>query len=465
MLRRDGTLAYPGRIALLLVAAAGLYIASTSDPFTTLFFVSYVLVGGILTVRRPKNLVSWLLVAIAFSFIGTTFRADIDIARVKAGTGSLGDEIWVWVNSWSGAGTFMLFTVLAATFPAGRFPAGRWRWPIVLAVVADVFVLSMMMFSRRLDVSPNGVSDILVPNPVGIVPAFPGFQQAIIASYVIVLGGFTLAIANLVTRYRGAPETLRLQIQWLLASITFVLIGIVVGLLLGSLIPDQLGGSIWIPAIIAYPTVPIAIGVAILRYRLYEIDRIINRALVYGTVTAVLAGAFAAVTLLTQRIFVGLTGQRSDAAIVLTTLAVAALFAPVRKRVERVVDRYFKYDQRLFGAYREELRRTLDVLAPAPAAHRLAREALAETGAVAAAVVGADGAVVASAGAWPAEALLTIPVGAEGAPLTAVLLGARRDGRPHRPQAVAALGEVAALAAIASAAIPQTIAANGDGPG
>ena len=465
MLRRDGTLAYPARIVLAIVAAAGLYIASTSDPFTTLFFVSYAVVGGILTIRRPKNLISWLLIALAFSFIGTTDRADIDIARVKAGTGSVGDEIWVWVSSWSGAGTFMLFTVLAATFPSGRLPVGRWRRAIVVALTADLVVLLLMMFTPRLSVSTNGANDILVPNPLGIIPYFPGLAQAMIASFVIVLGGFAVAVASLITRYRGAAETLRLQIQWLLASITFVLIGIVFGLVLGSLIPDQLGGTIWIPAVIAYPTVPIAIGVAILRYRLYEIDRIINRALVYGTVTAVLAGAFAAVTLLTQRIFVGLTGQRSDAAIVLTTLAVAALFAPLRKRVEWVVDRYFKYDQRLFGAYREELRRAIDVLAPAPAAHRLAREALAETGAIAAAVVGNDGAVVASAGAWPAEALVTIPVDAEGAPLTAVLLGARRDGRPHRPQAVAALGEVAALAAIASAAIPQTLATNGEAPG
>jgi hypothetical protein len=113
----------------------------------------------------------------------------------------------------------------------------------------------------------------------------------------------------------------------------------------------------------------------------------------------------------------------------------------------------------LFGAYRDELRRTLDVLATAPAAQRLAREAIAETGAVAAAVVGADGGIVASVGDWPASPATTVPVGAEGTPLVAVLLGPRRDGRPHRPQAVAALGEVAALAAVASAAIPARVEA------
>ncbi|HEY3072784.1 MAG TPA: hypothetical protein VGJ46_08185, partial [Candidatus Limnocylindrales bacterium] len=225
---------------------------------------------------------------------------------------------------------------------------------------------------------------------------------------------------------------------------------------LGTLFP-KLDGTVWIPAIIAYPTVPIAIGVAILRYRLYEIDRIVNKALVYGAVTAILAGVFAGVTALTQRTFVALTGQTSDAAIVLTTLAVATLYAPVRRRVESLVDRYFKYDQRRFGAYREELRRALDVLAPARAAQRLAREALAETGARGVAVIGADDMILASAGEWPAEPSIAIPVRAEGAPLSAVLLGPRPDGRPHGSQAVAALAEVAAMAALASTAIPADV--------
>jgi hypothetical protein len=237
-----------------------------------------------------------------------------------------------------------------------------------------------------------------VPNPIGLIPDFPALPQVMVAGFMVVIGAFAVAIASMLARYRGAPETTRLQLRWLLAAISFVLLGITTGLILGTLFGDQLGGNVWIPAIIAYPTVPIAVGVAVLRYRLYEIDRIVNRALVYGAVTAILAGVFAGVTVLTQRIFVALTGQRSDAAIVLTTLAVATLYAPVRKRVESIVDRYFKYDQRLFGAYRDELRRTLDVLALDRAAHRLAREAIAETGAVGVAVVGTDGLVLASIG-------------------------------------------------------------------
>lgn len=459
MVRRDGTLAVPAQVLLAAAVLAGLFITGTSDPFSTFFFLSYVLVGGLLATRRPKNLVSWLLIGIAFSFIGTTTRPDLDIPGLKTGTASLSDELWVWVGSWSGSVTFVLFAALAATFPSGRLPAGRWRRPIVVGLAAGLVVVILSMFAPRLNVSTNGGNDIYVPNPIGLIPDFAALPQATIAIFLVVIAAFAVAIVSMLARYRGAAETTRLQLRWLLAAISFVLFGVCVGLILGTLFGAQLGGSVWIVAIVAYPTVPIAVGVAILRYRLYEIDRIVNRTLVYGAVTAILAGLFAGATVLTQRMFVAATGQRSDAAIVLTTLAVATLYAPVRKRVESFVDLYFKYDQRLFGAYRDELRRALDVLAPDRAAQRLAREAIAETGAVGAAVIGADGLVLASAGVLRTEPSITVPVRAEGAPLAAILLGPRADGRPHRALALEALGEVAGMAAVASAAIPSTVQA------
>jgi hypothetical protein len=452
LVRHDGTLAPWARILLFAAIAGGLYVAATTDPLTTFYFLTYAVVGGLLVVRRPNNLVSWLVVAIAFAFIGTTSPAALDFTGLKTGTAPLSDELWVWVGSWSGAAIFVLFTALAATFPNGRLPAGRWRRPILAGLAASICVVVLSMLAPSLSVSTNGVDEILVPNPAGLIPDFPGFQAVRFPFYVIVFATFGLAVASMLARYRGASETTRLQLLWLLAAISFVLVGVLSGLILGSLFP-ALGGNVWIPAIVAYPTVPVGIGVAILRYRLYEIDRVINRALVYGAVTAILAGVFAAVTLLTQRIFVAMTGQKSDAAIVLTTLAVATLYTPVRRRVEVIVDRYFKYDQRLFGAYRDELRRALDVLAPAQAAHRLAREAQAETGALGVAVISSDGVVLASAGVWPAEPSTEIPISSDEAPLSAVLLGPRPDGRPHRAQAVAALADVAAMAALASTAI------------
>lgn len=457
MLRRDGTLGWPARIVLAMLVILGLVVSASTDTQTAALFLSYVLVGGLLAVRRPTNLVSWLVIAIAFSFIGTTAQPGVDIKQLKTATASLGDEVWAALNTWSGSVTFFLYAVLAAVFPTGRLPKGAWRRPLTLVLAISLAVIVASVFSPKLIVPLKGSDDVLVPNPLGLIPDFPWVEQAVFAGFGVTIAAFGVSIVSLLVRYRGETETTRLQLRWLLAAISCVLAGIVISVILAELWSNELNGLEWIPVIIAYPTVPVAIAVAIFRYRLYEIDRIVNRTLVYGIVTAILAGVFAAVTLLTQRLYIGLTGQKSDAAIVLTTLVVAALFAPVRKQVERLVDRYFKYDQRLFGAYREELRRTIDVLAPAPAAHRLAREAMAETGAVAAAVMGADGIVVASAGEWPAEPSITLRVNDGAAPIAAVLLGPRRDGRPHRPQAVAALGEVAAMAAVASAAIPAAV--------
>src|ERR1051325_1189143 len=420
MLGRDGTLGWSARLGLAGLLTAGLFVATISDPFTTVFFLSYALVGGLLAIRRPRNSVSWLLIAIAFSFIGTTSRPALDIPHLKLGTASVTDELWVWVNTWSGYATFVLFAALAATFPSGRLPRGRWRWPISAGLVLGVVVVILAMFGPQLTPSTNGVDTILVPNPIGLFPESALSSMVPTLGIVLILAALAMSIASMVVRYRGGNEITRLQLRWLLVAILFVLAGVITGLTLGTFFP-QLEALVWIPAIIAYPTVPAAIGVAILRYRLYEIDRIVNRAIVYGAVTALLAGVFAAVTLLTQRMFVALTGQQSDAAIVLTTLAVATLYTPLRKQVERVVDLYFKYDQRIFGAYREELRRTLGVLSPEPAAQRLAREAFAETGAVGAAVVGPDGSVVASAGDWPAKGPTTIAGDADGAPLSARL--------------------------------------------
>ena len=457
MIRGDGSLALWSRALLIAVIALGFY-AATTDPFTTFFFLTYGVVGALLAIRRPKNLVSWLLVGIAFGFIGTTSRPSLDYARLMNATAPFTDELWVWISSWSGAVVFVLFATLAATFPSGRLPAGRWRAPLIVAIAAGLCVVVLSMFAPRVSVSPNDVDEILVPNPIGLIPDFPQFEQVMVPLFGVVIAGFAIAVASMLSRYRSASETTRLQLRWLLVSIVFVLLGIITGLTLGSLFPS-LGGGEWLLAIVAYPTVPIAIAVAVFRYRLYEIDRIVNRAVLYGSVTAILAGIFAGVTALSQRIFVGLTGQRSDAAIVLTTLAVATLYAPVRKPVEALVDRYFKYDQRLFGEYRDELRKALDMLAPMHAAQRLAREALAETGAVGAAVTRTDGAVVASAGRWPAEPSIAVPVRADGAPLAAVLLGPRHDGRPHRTGAISALGEVAAMAGIASTAIRVELSA------
>jgi hypothetical protein len=272
---------------------------------------------------------------------------------------------------------------------------------------------------------------------------------------------FLLSLASLLLRFRRSTGVERQQIKWFLfvASIAAVAFGISI-LNIGPI--SDVG---WVLGIMAMGFLPLAIGLAILRYRLYEIDRIVNRALVYGALTAILAGVFAAATALSQRLFIAVAGQSSDAAIVLTTLVVVAIYAPVRKRVEAVVDRYFKYDQREFGPYVDELRRLLDLVEPRRAAARLAREAMKQTGATGVAVTGSDGDVIASVGSWPVEPSIPVSIIPTGSALAAVNVGPRRDGKAHPPARLRALAEAATIAVAALYAGgfgPDTTLADGE---
>src|SRR5690349_3525731 len=212
MLRSDGTLSWPIRVVLVVLAGAGLYVSLLWDAFTAVFFLSYVLVGGLLAIKRPKNLISWLLIAIAFSFIGTTSQLKPDIARLKTETAPLSDEIWVWFNTWSGYATFVLFAALAATFPSGRLPVGRWRLPLAIGLLIGSVTTVLTMIGPQLSASTNGADEILVPSPFALIPASPAMSAFWTVSFPLTLGVAAMAVGNLLVRYRGADDTTRLQI-------------------------------------------------------------------------------------------------------------------------------------------------------------------------------------------------------------------------------------------------------------
>ena len=170
----------------------------------------------------------------------------------------------------------------------------------------------------------------------------------------------------------------------------------------------------------------------------------------YGSLTAILAGVFTAAIGLAQRVFVAVTGEKSDAAIVLTTLVVATLYAPLRKRLEAIVDRRFRYDQHRFGAYRDEVTRILGLVEPSRAAERLAIEAVRELAATGGAVVDAEDRPTASAGEWPVPPAVRLAIPGGGGSLAAILVGPRLDAQPHDPRSIAELQEVAQLVAAAA---------------
>jgi hypothetical protein len=349
---------------------------------------------------------------------------------------------WFGVLATLGGGLLIaLLFLLLVVFPSGRFPSGRWgRFALVgLGVFAVIEGLILVSPTVAVYVAATGSPEI-VANPIGLLPDVPVvavIQSTLAPLFVLVM--FLAGAAFMIDRLRAADGIERQQRKWVVASaallVAAVAFGIATVLVLGDLA--------WIPASLALPLPPLAVGVAVLRYRLYEIDRIVNRAIVYGSLTAILAGLFAAGATLAQRLFVAITGESSDAALVVTTLFVATVYTPLRKRLEAAVDRHFKYDHRRFGEYRDDVARLLSLSEPRRVAERLVKEAVDELQATGGAVVDASGRPTATAGEWPVAPVLRVAIPGGHGPLEALLVGPRRDREPHDPRTIAELEELA----------------------
>jgi hypothetical protein len=356
------------RIALALVLVIGLALA-TADPFTLVFYVSYATVGMLLAVRRPRMPMGWLMIAIAFGFIGTTTPRGLDVPALQAGDAPLGQFLWACLGAWSGYATFTGLIALAITFPDGRLPANRWRRPAAAAIGAGVALAAINAAAPVLSVNPDGgAASVLIPNRFSVLPGLPlwslvPFDVLMLPMAVILVGG----VVSMIVRYRRSSGLERLQLRWLVAAVTVVVLGLLAGLAtaaLASVAGGDLGGLQWLGTIVGFPMVPAAIAVAVLRYRLYEIDRIISRTIAYTTVTAILGIAFVAIVLGLQAVMAGVT-QGETVPVAISTLAVFALFQPVRKRVRSRVDRRFnraRYDaMRVADRFAEGLRDEVDL--------------------------------------------------------------------------------------------------------
>ena len=365
--RRLGLL---GRVGLVGLVAAGTVLA-TAVPFTLLFFVSYCAVGALLAIRRPANAIGWLLVAMGFAFVFvflTTNARNLDDAALVAGTAGPRDALLVWLASWVGGGLFAGFLTLTLLFPSGELPLGRWRRPALAVLIGEAITVVLTAIGPTITYNPEGGAlAVAIPNPFAILPNLPLWSVLPTNGDGLFAPIFALmaaGVVSMVVRYRHSSGTLRLQLRWLTAALSFVLTAVIAGIVLVQLLGDTVGSVAWLPAIVAFPTVPLAIGVAVLRYRLFEIDRIISRTIAYGGVTGLLVATFAGSILLLQAVLAPVT-QGQTVAVAASTLAVAALFQPVMRRVRRAVDRRFdraRYDaERTAAAFSERLRDEVDL--------------------------------------------------------------------------------------------------------
>jgi hypothetical protein len=360
--------------ASLMLTVLGLLFLVTSRSRTgapvydywlvnTVIAIGFSTVGAVITPRLPRqNPVGWLFCTIGLVGGVRLFVAEYAIVTLLAEPGSLpstlpGGEALAWISSWVWVLHVGLFVFLALLFPDGRPPSSRWRplvWGIGVVIVAGTVSVALWPETARgFDV---------INHPLGTEVATDVINP--VESIVYVLG--LIAAASLLVRLRGSKGIERQQVKWFTYAVavlaTSATLAYVVSESMGVVWLDRISSVLVIVSVVG---LPVAVGIAILRYHLYNIDLIINRTLVYGPLTAVLAGLYLGSILVLQLLFRALTGEESQLVVVASTLAIAALFNPLRRRIQGLIDRSFyrrKYDAvKTLEAFSAKLRDETDL--------------------------------------------------------------------------------------------------------
>ena len=316
-------------------------------------------VGAIVASRRPENPVGWLLCLFGVAVSTSSFTAQYAIYALLAQPNSLpAGQAMAWIASWILPIMIGLQVFYLLLFPTGRLPSGRWRWVAWLTVA---FVVAGVILSAFSSDPENGLGPIR--NPLGI-ESFTPLYDALLYSIAPLL--FVAVALSVFVRLRRTVGVERQQIKWFAYAAAVWALGIIFNVITLAIdTPLWFERAVGAYFTVAGTTIPISIGIAILRYRLYEIDTLINRTLVYGSLTVTLVALYFGGIVVLQRVFVGLTGEKSTLAVVASTLVIAALFNPMRRRIQSFIDRRFyrsKYDARkTLEAFSAKLRDKTDL--------------------------------------------------------------------------------------------------------
>jgi hypothetical protein len=332
-------------------------------------FLAFPLVGALIASKRPKNAVGWLCLAVGllwtligmldyYSYYGAATPGSVPFPVVMAG---ISDSMWVPAMG-------LLGTYVLLLFPEGRLPSRRWR-PLAWLSGAVILLLSVGVM-----LAPGRLGNLAgVRKPFGLEGADWLTAWTFVLLPLLPLCMLASAL-SLVLRYRRSGGEERQQIKWIAFAASVVVMLYAIAMVVSFVFPEEswtTAGSVWWLNLLTYAVlasftlVPIAVGIAVLKYRLYEIDIIINRALVYGSLTAALASVYVGGVVGLQSVFRALTGEQSTLAIVASTIAIAALFSPLRRMVQGFVDRRFyrrKYDAaKTLEAFNARLREETDL--------------------------------------------------------------------------------------------------------
>jgi hypothetical protein len=348
-----------------LVAPSGDVVEAISIRQTSLWLACLLsaTMGALIASLRPRNPIGWWLGVLALAFTANVFGSVYARYAIVRNPGALPHgDLALWLAEWCIGPMFIALICLLLLFPSGRLRSSHYKPVLGLAIAAVAFFQGERVFTP----GPIETTPFSIPNNPFAISWMPSFGGRGTVGLLLYGATLVVAVVGLIYRLRRARGVERQQLKWfvfgaawfplIMISPTLVALGYPAdGLLTRDVIP--------VAYYVIILLVLVAMTIGILQYRLFDIDVIINRTLVYGIVTALLAGAFAALSIVTQRLTLAVTGQESEVAVVLAALVVTALFQPLRARVQILVDRRFyrsKYDaartlEQFAGQVRDEV--------------------------------------------------------------------------------------------------------------
>jgi hypothetical protein len=324
------------QVAFLLLGDFS-YAAGSFAALTVL--LAFPTIGALVASRQSRNPIGWIFCVQGLAFSLGAFCDTYARYALVEHPGSLpGGVIMAWFSNLLWLPMFTLgILLLLLVFPTGHLLSRRWRVWVVSAIGGTVLgTASIALVPGEL----YGYSS--PPNPFGISGAQSILEAVGLVGVLLLSLSLVASIVSLILRFRRSRGTERQQIKWLLYD------AILVGFVVPVAVLNE-GESLLVSVIVvsALTSMPVAVGVAILKFRLYDIDLLINRTLVYGSLTATLVALYFGGIVLLQRLFIVLTGEQSTLAVVASTLLIAALFNPLRRHIQGFIDRRFyrsKYD-------------------------------------------------------------------------------------------------------------------------
>jgi hypothetical protein len=296
----------------------------------------YSTLAALIITNQPGNRGGWLLMLVALAAISPF---ETIVSTLPSPPAAITPTIFLllWLDGWSWIPIIFPIFLIPLNFPTGRPPTSRWNWVNWLALGMWLFFLLISLFGDPITPTSGQWS---LPNPIGFIPEAVAEGPFMIVWGAGLLTMVSASVASLFVRYRRGKIRERLQIQWLLyAGALFVVVYGATFVLSGA--GSEFDGLMNLLLLLSIITLPVAIAIAILRYRLYDIDLIIRRTLQYTVLTGMLVTVYFGSVVLLQSLVENLTGEQSPFVIVISTLGIAALFNPLRHRIQEFIDRRF----------------------------------------------------------------------------------------------------------------------------